>query len=60
MDMLKGAMDKIAILLRGLHRPSYTIKRTHRRIGRNEQCRCGCGKKYKYHLWSDDLKRGIR
>lgn len=36
------------------------IVRQHRRIGRNERCRCGCGKKYKYHLWAADVRNGIR
>ena len=36
------------------------IVKHHRKIGRNEQCRCGCGIKYKHHLWSADVKNGIR
>ncbi len=36
------------------------IKRTHRKIGRNETCRCNSGKKYKYCHWAGDVQRGIR
>ena len=36
------------------------IVRQHRKIGRNEQCRGGCGKKYKHCLWANDVKEGIR
>ena len=34
------------------------IIKTHRKLGRNESCRCGCGKKYKHCCWSADYQRG--
>lgn len=40
-------------------RTPKVIKRTHRKIGRNEPCRCGSGKKYKRCHWNKDYKRGV-
>jgi len=55
---LRDLLEKIALLsLRPDRKP---IVRQHRKIGRNEQCRCGCGRKYKYHLWSADVRKGMR
>lgn len=36
------------------------IVRTHRKIGRNELCRCGSGIKYKFCCWSGDVRYGVR
>ncbi len=36
------------------------IVRTHRKIDRNERCRCGSGLKYKYCHYAGDVKQGIR
>ena len=36
------------------------IVRRHRKIGRNEVCRCKSGMKYKHCHYSEDERRGIR
>ncbi len=36
------------------------IVRQHRKIGRNERCRCSSGMRYKHCCWSKDVKKGIR
>ncbi len=36
------------------------INRTHRRVGRNERCRCGLQLKYKNCHWAYDVKHGLR
>jgi len=36
------------------------IIRTHRKIGRNEACRCGSGKRYKCCCYESDCRKGIR
>ena len=40
--------------------PDKPIIRQHRKLGRNERCRGGCGQKYKTHLWATDGRNGIR
>lgn len=56
----------------GTQKVCRTIRRTHRRIGRNEVCRCGRyepvpgnedvmrPKKYKNCCYSEDVRRGVR
>jgi len=36
------------------------IVRTHRKIGRNETCRCNSGMKYKHCHFDEDCRKGIR
>ena len=40
--------------------PDKPIVRQHRKLGRNERCRCGCGKKYRSCCWSNDVRYGVR
>jgi hypothetical protein len=56
----------------GGQRVTRTIRRTHRKVGRNEPCRCGTHeptsnnpdvmrpKKYKKCHWAEDVARGVR
>ncbi len=62
MDIVKASTGRMAYLLRKLlfYKPTKTIKRTHRKISRNERCRCGCDKKYKACHWSADVRNEIR
>lgn len=55
---LRGFIEKLTRI--SLTPDCKPIVRRHRKLGRNEQCRCGCGRKYKTHLWAADVRNGIR
>ena len=40
--------------------PVKSINRTHRKVGRNERCRCGSPLKYKRCHYAYDVKHGLR
>src|SRR5439155_24656808 len=51
--VLEVMPDEVPDMLQAGH----TIRRAVPRIGRNEPCRCGSGKKYKNCHYADDQKR---
>ena len=42
---------------RAMLAPAYTVRRAVKRIGRNEPCPCGSGKKYKRCCYGNDMAR---
>lgn len=59
-EMIPKFVRDILEFVAKMRGPVPQIKRKHRKVDRNERCRCGSPMKYKNCHWAYDVEHGLR